>query len=550
MGNMRLQVSAHWGSQGLQDLERDWSHLYARIRKRRHLHQIEWYVALAQTFEHAQSGNLVCLRVSHSSRPILIMPLQAVRVSEGRSQLKMLELLSDPTGHQSARDFLIDEAFEDTTLLADFLHYLAKIDGSWDIISLRGILADSCAFSSMKKARKINATRFPGGHWGKNEFVTCAPGHDPFLRLSKSFRQNLRTAHNKLKGRDVSYTSVNRCLDVQEMFSDFLNVESSGWKGEGGSSVLKIPSLQYFLNNLAKLLAASNGCEIHVMKVDGKVAAALFCVVADGISYLLRTGYDEALHLASPGNLLFEHLLKTKGAAGNTLIVAPYNAPPWFKAWRPDVILGIYNVIIRRPDIEGSEPGQQRGFMQSVSAYFRSRLRLSKTKPDVPKKFRFAMQGKHWRPLIPYDIDALPYTATNLNEFPVHIDDRILSVGIYENGWVGEMTHFDFDIDAIDQPIWLHIEGYVPPDARFLDQELSWNVGDETLAHEFVGETFFSKIQLRLPAERLEMRFGKASAWAAADGRTISCKVHRVWLEAGSGTSDANGTRCPEEVTS
>ena len=546
---MRLEVSAHWGNQGLHDLKRDWSRLYARIRTRRHLHQIEWYVALAQTFEHAQSGNLVCLRVSHGTRPILIMPLQAVRVSDGHSQLKVLELLSDPTGHQSARDFLIDEAFEETTLLADLLGYLAKIDRSWDIISLRGILANSCAFSSMKKATKLNVMRSPGGHWGKNEFVTCAPGHDPFSRLSKSFRQNLRTAHNKLKGRDVSYISVNTCLDVQEMFSDFLNVESSGWKGEEGSSVLKIPSLQYFLTHLTKLLAASNGCEIHVMKVDGKVAAALFCVVADGISYLLRTGYDEALHLASPGNLLFEHLLKTKGAAGNTVIVAPYNAPPWFKAWRPDVILGIYNVIIRRPDIETSEPDQQSGLMRSVWTYVRSRLRLSKTKPDVPNKFRFAAHGEHWRPLIPHDIDALPYTATSLNEFPVRIDDRILPVGIYENGWVGETTHFDFDIEAIDrQAIWFHIEGYVPPDARFSEQELLWKAGEETLAHEFVGETFSCKVQLRLPVDRLEMRFRKASSWAAADGRTISCKLHRVWLEDCSGTIDANDTRCLEEV--
>lgn len=95
------------------------------------------------------------------------------------------------------------------------------------------------------------------------------------------------------------------------------------------------------------------------MRLSGRPIATLFGIVTDKIWYILRIGYDEAHHRASPGHLIIEHLLKQREAPISFEILTTYNAPPWFHAWKPDVDMGMSDAFVFRPSPDGFNLAQR-----------------------------------------------------------------------------------------------------------------------------------------------------------------------------------------------
>jgi hypothetical protein len=85
----------------------------------------------------------------------------------------------------------------------------------------------------------------------------------------------------------------------------------------------------------------------------------MFGIVTDNIWYIFRIGYDEAYHRASPGHLIIENLLKERTSNKSFQVVTPYNAPPWFGAWKPDGILQIFNAYLFRQSPDGLKLAKQ-----------------------------------------------------------------------------------------------------------------------------------------------------------------------------------------------
>ena len=214
-----------------------------------------------------------------------------------------------------------------------------RSDPLWDVISLPGILEDSIAATALKSSPQLPILETTGDAWGRIEFITCGDGADPFSRLSKGFRQNLRTSHNKLDPTDVTFECASTESDLTRLLPEFLNVKSSGWKGELGTSALKEPAMNTFLRQLISQFGPSGRCEIHLMRASNQPIATLFGIVTDNIWYIFRIGYDEAHHRASPGHLIIENLLKRRATHRSFDTLTPYNAPPWFHAWKPDRIV-------------------------------------------------------------------------------------------------------------------------------------------------------------------------------------------------------------------
>jgi hypothetical protein len=77
--------------------------------------------------------------------------------------------------------------------------------------------------------------------------------------------------------------------------------------------------------------------------------------VSDRLWYIFRIGYNERFHRVSPGHLIVENLLKQSSTNRSFDQVTPYNAPPWFGAWKPDRILQIFNAYVFRSSSKGVE---------------------------------------------------------------------------------------------------------------------------------------------------------------------------------------------------
>lgn len=284
-----------------------------------------------------------------------VFPFRFMPIQLGQLELNALRLVSDQIEAGTARDFVIAPGLAETEFFQSFVKFMDAHDRGWDVISLPGVLENSSAAAALKSSPALPYVHTKGGARGRVEAITCGEGDRPFARLSKGFRQNLRTAHNKLKTNRVSFEIADTERHLLALLPEFLKVESSGWKGELGTSAAKDPQTGSFLRGLISHLGANGGCEIHIMRVDDAPVAALFGVVTDNVWYIFRIGYDEAFHRASPGHLIIENLLKQSAERKNFTVVTPYNAPPWFQSWRPASMLQIRNAYVFRPSPNGHE---------------------------------------------------------------------------------------------------------------------------------------------------------------------------------------------------
>lgn len=351
-----ITVKLFAGEAGIRALAPAWRSLTAQLKFKRHFHHVEWHLALAHTFERHNLAPLHCLAVfSDADKLVAAFPFRLARTQIGPIQLNVIRLASDHIDAQTARDFVISPDLTESGFFQGFVRYMAESDAAWDVIELPGLLGDSAALATLKHCPQLPILSGPGGAWGRVEFISCGDHDRPLERLSKGFRQNLRTSSNKLKSSQVMFEAARTEIDLVKLLAEFLKVESSGWKGEQGTSVLKTPAATTFARQLISQFAPSESCEIHVMRVDSEPVAAMFGIVTDNIWYIFRIGYDEAYHRASPGHLIIENLLKQRATHKSFDTVTPYNAPPWFRAWKPDRTLQIFNAYIFRPSPQGVE---------------------------------------------------------------------------------------------------------------------------------------------------------------------------------------------------
>lgn len=350
-----MKIAVFTGPAGLQALAPAWSALIAQSQYKRHFHHIEWHLALAETVERHNLSPLHCIAAfSEKNTLTAILPIRFARLRFGQLQFSAILLASDQNESYTARDFIAPAGFP-TDIIQKIATHIFESDSQIDALAMPGLLEDSNAATALQHISLLPYVIKPGGAYGVMEFISCGDEDRPLERLSRGFKQNLRTSHNKLKSKTVTFETACTESDLRRLFTDFLRVESSGWKGELGTSALKHGPTHTFLEQLISRFAPSGSCEIRVVRVDGQPIASLFGIVTDGIWFIVRTGYDESYHAVSPGHLAIEALLNERPTKRAFKTLTPYNAPPWFRAWKPDRVLKVHDAWIFRPSPRGVE---------------------------------------------------------------------------------------------------------------------------------------------------------------------------------------------------
>jgi hypothetical protein len=290
---------------------------------------------------------------------VAIIPFRFLRLEIGPIQLKVIRLISDQDDSPIAADIVIEPSLTQTNFLQEVVNSLADLDRNWDAILFANTLEDSLAVAASQHISRLPYFQTPGGAHGRMEFLSCGKKDRPFEGMSKGFKQNLRTAHNKLESESVTFEIARTETDLIDLLPEFLKVESSGWKGELGTSTLQHSPTRSFLQLLIRYLGPKAACEIHVMRVRDRPIASIFGVVTDEIWFLFRTGYDEKYHRVSPGHLIIENLLKQNAVKTEFGTFTLYNATPWFSPWKADRTLKVYNKWVFRPSQSGWELGQK-----------------------------------------------------------------------------------------------------------------------------------------------------------------------------------------------
>ena len=343
------------GISGLFKLAPAWRELTPKVETVRHFHSVDWFIALSQTLDQYGDSNYLFVAVYDLSELVGVIPLRPINIGLCGVHIKALQLLSNVRETPTTRDIILAESAAHTQVLIELIRYLDQLDASWDVLSLAGVLEDSCAMTAFENASPVPAISTPGGACGRVTFISCGPNDAPFNRLSKGFRQNLRTAHNKIIAKEVSFVCACTPDELTKFYPKLVSVESSGWKRNESSSIINHPQFDSFLRHLISQLGPVGGCEIHLMQLSGQTIAGMLCVVLNNICFLHVVGYDEAYYQLSPVHLLIENLVATRGGSGQLNSVTTSHAPEWFASWKPDQTLKVSNIYLFRPSKRGAK---------------------------------------------------------------------------------------------------------------------------------------------------------------------------------------------------
>jgi len=146
---------------------------------------------------------------------------------------------------------------------------------------------------------------------GTNPFVDLSSEFEAYYSArSRSLKKAVNLSANRLaKAGHVSVEWVREGSGVDAALAEAIRVSGISWKRETGNS-LDQTGPRAFIGRLTDRMQRIGSLSIWLLRLDGKVIASEYQIIADGDVYALRSDFDPACSDLSPGTFLNHHLLK------------------------------------------------------------------------------------------------------------------------------------------------------------------------------------------------------------------------------------------------
>jgi hypothetical protein len=185
---------------------------------------------------------------------------------------------------------------------------------------------------SRKNVKKANSVcRFNG--WGS--YIEVSGTYEKYMAtLDTKFVRNLRRLDRKLETlEDLEIAVITENAGKVEYFERFLQVEGKSWKGKKGSAIVQSPKLARFYADLTARLGERGWLEWYFLTTAGKTIAAMMAVKVGRRMVIYKIGYEEAYSSFSPGNKLFEKMVRRVHTTGEIAEIDCLTYYPWNKNW-------------------------------------------------------------------------------------------------------------------------------------------------------------------------------------------------------------------------
>ncbi|MGC3996083.1 MAG: GNAT family N-acetyltransferase [Anaeromyxobacter sp.] len=205
----------------------------------------------------------------------------------------------------------------------------------WDVLLLRDLPRDGPTSTLLEPLARADGHLT--GRWEslRTPFLTLG-GEPVAARTSAKFRGNLRRRARRLAELgEVAVQAEDGSGDLERRLEQFLALEASGWKGQGGTAIARDPALVRFYRQVARDAAARGGLAIRALTLDGVPIAMHLGLVHRGVFSLPKTAYAEGLSAVSPGQLLHQAVVAECEERG--LAELDFLGPdmPWKQDWAP-----------------------------------------------------------------------------------------------------------------------------------------------------------------------------------------------------------------------
>lgn len=132
--------------------------------------------------------------------------------------------------------------------------------------------------------------------------------------LSKNTYQAYRNLRNKYNKSGAWSLQQFRGQDALDKWDIFLELENSGWKGEGESSIKTLPdNYRRYYQGLITQLANKDQLWISLLFFENQYIAGAFIFSEDEIIHVFKTAYNEEFKQFSPSNMLLLENIRILG---------------------------------------------------------------------------------------------------------------------------------------------------------------------------------------------------------------------------------------------
>lgn len=323
---MPLAFTLYRGLVGFNLLRNDWEAFACRFGTH-FLHFPGWYGA---ELEHSGDEGVYFLALRAASGELVaVLPLQHRQLSLKGISVPILQIYYQ--SEMGVNDVLSREPLrQHWASMCDFLRreipfflfmrWQCAIENGWAVT----------AAASPDEIRHTHDSKFLGFPHGSEAF---------FGSYSSKFKTGLLKKLRKLvELGELRLEIGSSVLELPVAFERFLDVEDSGWKGQGGTSIRRQPWMEKYYRHLLEHYGRLGLCRINLLFLSDTAIAAQFGIEVGECLYLLKIGFLEEYREYSPGMILLYKLVLHHCEHTPVKAISFVTGVPWIDRWHPSAV--------------------------------------------------------------------------------------------------------------------------------------------------------------------------------------------------------------------
>ncbi len=142
-------------------------------------------------------------------------------------------------------------------------------------------------------------------------FIDCTGDWERYLTdRGKTRRKTWLYYERRAEKAGSTFENLTDWHDIAADFDEILQVEASGWKGKGGTSIIQDVRQREFYAKLCEELARRGSLRVFLLRCETKILAFQICTLYAGTLSCLKIGFLEDFAKESPGQVLQLHIVR------------------------------------------------------------------------------------------------------------------------------------------------------------------------------------------------------------------------------------------------
>jgi hypothetical protein len=332
-----LVFQAYQGLAGLQHLSEEWARLLQSMPGARFNHFPGWHRAYLASGDF-DPANVWFIAAYREGELAAICPLQFQTHRVPFLQPRYLGTLEGD--ELQLTDFVFAPVVENASLLYELVQWLrAQRTLRWDVLRLLQV-SENSSLGYAAQARPPSFT-WAADYDASAYFDTSGSYEQATRAMTSKMRSNLRRRTRLAEtAAPLRFESCRQPEVVGPAFEIFLDMESSGWKGDAGnrSSIRCRPGVLAFYTEMVREFMARDECVINLLWHGDQAIAGQLGLHVGRTLYILKVGYRDANPTLAPGILLQDRTLRHACEHPDVDVLSMVNNPHWVHGFKPHTV--------------------------------------------------------------------------------------------------------------------------------------------------------------------------------------------------------------------